>query len=111
MPSVPTQISVEVAYAEPQCAMVKILRLTVPATVADVLRSAAADPDFAQIDIAHAVVGVFGKIVRTDQILEDHDRVEIYRPLAADPKSARRARAGERRRKNQEPRASRCGRS
>jgi len=38
-------------------------------------------------------VGIFGKVVEEDAPLTDGDRVEIYRPLAADPKEARRRRA------------------
>jgi uncharacterized protein len=48
-------------------------------------------------------VGIFGRVCDPGQLLADGDRVEIYRPLAADPKSARRARAREAR-KNPRPR-------
>lgn len=42
-------------------------------------------------------VGVFGKLARLDTVLRDGDRVEIYRPLVADPKEARRRRVTRRR--------------
>jgi len=42
---------------------------------------------------AEAVVGVWGKVQSRDRTLRDGDRVEIYRPLTADPKAARRKRA------------------
>jgi uncharacterized protein len=93
-------IDVEVVYAEPGRAVVKTFRLISPATIGDFLRMAAVDPDFAGIDIANSAVGVFGKLATIDQVLTDRDRVEIYRPLAADPKSARRARAREARKKS-----------
>jgi putative ubiquitin-RnfH superfamily antitoxin RatB of RatAB toxin-antitoxin module len=86
-------IGIEVSYAEPQRAIVRTYRLAAPATLEDALRLAAADPVFSDIDIAHAVAGVFGRVAATHQLLEEGDRVEIYRPLAADPKTARRARA------------------
>ena len=86
-------ILVEVAYAEPHRAIVKVVRLAAPATIADALAVAAADPDFSGIDIAHAPVGVFGRLARPEQQLRAGDRIEIYRALAADPKIARRARA------------------
>jgi len=89
----PAPILVEVSYAEPLRAVVKTYRLVPPATVADVLQLAAADAAFSGVDIAHSQVGVFGRLVRRDQALGEGDRIEIYRPLAADPKSARRARA------------------
>jgi uncharacterized protein len=98
-PSLPADISVEVSYAEPQRAVVKTYRLSSAASVGDALRLAAADPDFAGIDLAHSTVGIFGKPSPLSQMLNDGDRVEIYRPLAADPKSARRARAREARRR------------
>jgi uncharacterized protein len=92
-------LRVEIAYAEPQRAIVKILRLAPGSQAADALRLAALDPEFAGLDLANAVIGIFGKLTRTDQVLKDGDRIEIYRPLTADPKTARRARAQESRRK------------
>ncbi|MFK7831259.1 MAG: RnfH family protein [Congregibacter sp.] len=38
-------------------------------------------------------VGIFGQLVSTGQVLREGDRVEIYRPLLADPKEVRKARA------------------
>ena len=95
----PADIGVEVTYAEPHRAIVKAYRLALPATIDDALRLAAADPEFAGIDIAGSAVGIFGRVADKGQTLADGDRVEIYRPLAADPKSARRARAREARSK------------
>jgi uncharacterized protein len=92
-------ILVEVAYAEPQHAIVKAYRLACTAVLADALAAAAADPDFAGIDVAGAAAGVFGALARPDQPLKAGDRVEIYRTLAVDPKDARRARAKQARRK------------
>jgi putative ubiquitin-RnfH superfamily antitoxin RatB of RatAB toxin-antitoxin module len=94
-----SSIIVEVAYAEPQRAIVKAFRLTSTATLADALAAAAADPEFAGIDLAGAAVGVFGTLARPEQPLKAGDRIEIYRALAVDPKAARRARAKQARRK------------
>src|ERR1017187_2627196 len=91
----PADIGIEVAYAESHRAIVKAYRLGVAATIADALRLAAADPEFAGIDFAASAAGIFGRVSALSQVLADGDRVEIYRPLAADPKSARRARARE----------------
>ncbi len=85
-------INVEVSYAQPEHAVVKNYRLPVPATVEDALRVARADPDFAGVNLDESAVGVFGRVTALSQILREGDRVEIYRPLAADPKSARRER-------------------
>ena len=48
---------------------------------------------FPEIDLAVNKVGIFSKIQKLDYILQDGDRIEIYRPLKADPKEARRQRA------------------
>jgi uncharacterized protein len=93
-------ILVEVAYAEPQRAVVKVFRLASPATVGDALKAIAADRDFSGISIDPESVGVFGKRARTEQVLATGDRVEIYRALAVDPKAARRARVKQARRGN-----------
>jgi hypothetical protein len=87
------ELRVEIAYAQPQRAIVKTYVLAPGARVADALRLASLDPDFSGIDLANSPLGVFGKIVRADQVLRQGDRIEIYRPLSADPKAARRARA------------------
>jgi putative ubiquitin-RnfH superfamily antitoxin RatB of RatAB toxin-antitoxin module len=94
-----TEISVQVSYAEPERAVVKTYRLTPPAIIEDALRMARCDPDFAGVDLEHAAVGVFGRVAALSQALSEGDRVEIYRPLAADPKSARRDRVKEARKR------------
>jgi uncharacterized protein len=86
-------VRIEVAYALPQRAVLRTYELAASATVKDALRAAAADPAFAGIDLAGATTGVFGMPARGEQLLHEGDRVEIYRPLAVDPKAARRARA------------------
>jgi uncharacterized protein len=63
-----------------------ILDLPSNATIADALTKAGFD------SIAIAAVGVWGKVRPLTFVLREHDRVEIYRPLQADPKAARRAR-------------------
>lgn len=96
MDSVPIQI--DVAYAEPQRAVVKTLYLPSGCCVADAIRMVAQDPDFQGVALENPVFGIFGRVVNADQVLKDGDRVEIYRPLAADPKIARRLRAKQHRR-------------
>lgn len=86
-------LRIEIAYAEPQRVIVKALRLPAGSCVADALRLAALDPDFTGVDLANSAFGIYGKVTRADHALQQGDRVEIYRPLAADPKIARRQRA------------------
>lgn len=95
-----TPLRIEIAYAEPQRAIVKAFRLAPGTCVADALQLAALDPDFSGVDLANSALGIFGRATRTDQPLLDGDRIEIYRPLTADPKAARRARAREARKKS-----------
>ncbi len=86
-------LCVEVVFADPARQVVKTYRLPAPATVAQALALAAADPEFAGVDCLHAPVGIFGRATAPTEALADGDRVEIYRPLAVDPKAARRSRA------------------
>ncbi len=83
---------IELVYAAP-APVIGIYELAAPATVADALRLAAADPRFACLDLANMPVGIFGQSVARNQALADGDRVEIYRALVQDPKTARRRRA------------------
>jgi uncharacterized protein len=99
MPTTGRTIDIEVVHAGPEFAAQKTYRLEWPATIADALRLAGADPVFAHVNLAASAVGVFGVIAGRDQSLADGDRVEIYRALAADPKAARRARAKNARRR------------
>ncbi len=47
------------------------------------------------LDLATGKFGLYGKLTKPDAVLRDRDRVEIYRPLIADPKEVRKARAAE----------------
>ena len=87
---------VEVVYATPSRQARYPLRIAPGATVDDAIRASGVLEAFPEIDLARNRVGVFGRLVRPDQALRDGDRVEIYRPLTADPKEARRKRAATR---------------
>lgn len=84
---------VEVAYARPERQL--ILKVEVPgdATVETALRASGIQARFPEIDLDNARVGIFGKLSKRDALLRPGDRVEIYRPLIADPKEVRRQRA------------------
>ena len=88
-------INVEVAYALPE--QQTLLALAVPAgtTAAEAVRRSGILEKHPELDLAGARLGVFGKHVKADTPLRDRDRVEIYRPLVADPKEVRRQRAAE----------------
>jgi putative ubiquitin-RnfH superfamily antitoxin RatB of RatAB toxin-antitoxin module len=82
-----------VVYAAPDLQIQGDYAIPGPATVDDVLRLAAEDPRFAAVDLLGSPVGIFGLVVDRARPLSDGDRIEIYRPLAVDPKQARRRRA------------------
>jgi uncharacterized protein len=88
-------IAVEVAYARPDVQVILPLQLPRGATVADALRDSRITERFPEIDLEQAKVGIFGKLTRMDTELRPKDRVEIYRPLIADPKEVRRQRAAQ----------------
>ncbi len=90
-------IRVEVAYALPDVQTVIELDMLEGATVRQALEQSGIARRHSEIDIVHASVGVFGRRKHPDARLNDGDRVEIYRPLIADPKQARRNRARGRR--------------
>jgi putative ubiquitin-RnfH superfamily antitoxin RatB of RatAB toxin-antitoxin module len=90
--AVPVRIEVVLAY--PEQAWRVDLSLPSGATVADALALARALPGFPPVEIGPEDVGVFGRKVAFDHGLQAGDRLELYRPLTADPKDARRKRAG-----------------
>lgn len=94
-----TPLTVEIVYALPHRAIRSQLRLDSGITVEAAMRLASIDPAFAGIDLKNCAYGIFGRIARGDEMLRDGDRLEIYRPLAADPKNARRERVKEARKK------------
>ncbi|AMX01785.1 RnfH family protein [Microbulbifer thermotolerans] len=93
-------IAVEVVYALPH--EQRLTRLLVPpgTTALDALVRSGIPEEFPEVDPATAKMGIFGQTLGTkglapaDQyVLQPGDRVEIYRPLIADPKEARKQRA------------------
>ena len=88
-------ISVEVAYALPQKQEVLSLKIRSGALVSEAIARSGIQQDFPEIDLASAKVGIYGKQVKLDAVLRDKDRIEIYRPLIADPKEIRKKRAAE----------------
>jgi len=86
-------LHVEVAYA--QEAVQEIIELDVPqgTTLEQVIPQSGILERFPEIDLEKNKVGIFGKISKQDALLREGDRVEIYRPLIADPKASRRKRA------------------
>jgi len=89
-------IPVEVAYATPAQQLILNLDVPVGACIEDAIRQSGILQRFPEIDLGRAArVGVFGKLAKLTSPLRAGDRVEIYRPLIADPKEVRRQRAAE----------------
>jgi len=86
------QINVSVCYATDTIEFLRELRLEAGATIADALRVSGLACEVPGIDVTAMTVGIYGKKKALDTMLREHDRVEVYRPLIADPKNARRRR-------------------
>lgn len=88
-------MSVEVAYALPDRQVIVKLSVAADANIEDVIRASGLLEHFPDIDLDRNKVGVFGKLGKLTDKLHAGDRVEIYRPLIADPKEVRKKRAAE----------------
>jgi hypothetical protein len=86
-------ISVEVAHATPHKQAILRLELAAGSTVAEAIERSGIRSVFPGLAITAGAVGIFSRKVPLDQVLSEGDRVEIYRPLVADPKEVRRERA------------------
>lgn len=88
-------IHVEVLFALPQ--RQELIRLELPAgsTVQQAVEASGLLRKYPEIDLSQNKLGIYAKLCKAETGLRDRDRVEIYRPLLADPKEIRRQRAAE----------------
>jgi putative ubiquitin-RnfH superfamily antitoxin RatB of RatAB toxin-antitoxin module len=91
----PTTIRVEVAYARPDEQLIIPVEAPAGATLEQVIVLSRIQDRFPEIDLGTTKVGVFGKLSKLSAVARAGDRVEIYRPLLADPKAVRKQRAAE----------------
>ncbi|QIM43918.1 RnfH family protein [Leclercia adecarboxylata] len=89
----PANIVVEVAYALPEKQYLQRVTLEEGATVEEAIRASGLLALRSDIDLAKNKVGIYSRPVKLADNVKDGDRVEIYRPLIADPKELRRQRA------------------
>ena len=89
------KIKIEVAYALPHEQVLRKLEVAENTTLADAIKLSGLLEKYPEIDLAKNKLGLFGKLSKADTVLRDKDRVEIYRPLIADPKEVRKKRAEE----------------
>ncbi|MEW5839210.1 MAG: RnfH family protein [Pseudomonadota bacterium] len=89
------KMNIEVAYALPE--RQTLLRLKVPAgtTAEQAVQLSGLPERYPDLDLASSKLGIFAKVVPSSRELREGDRVEIYRPLIADPKAVRQKRAEE----------------
>ena len=92
MASDKARISVEVVYALPERQILLALEVAPGTTVHEAIEQSGIAQYFSGVD-AGGRCGIFGKRVKRGAILKEGDRIEIYRPLIADPKDSRRRRA------------------
>lgn len=88
-------IQVEVAYARPERQVILPVMLASGATIEQAIEQSGVLSEFPEIDLSQNKVGIFGKLSKKTAELKAGDRVEIYRPLLADPKEVRRKREAE----------------
>lgn len=86
-------IRIEVAYALPARQDVVPLTLSAGSTLQQAIEASGLLTKYPAIDLAKSKFGIYSKLARLDTVLRDLDRVEIYRPLIADPKEVRKQRA------------------
>ena len=86
-------IRVEVVLAMPERQELVVLEVATGSTLSDAIAQSGLPEKFEGFELDLANVGIFGQKTASDQVLRDGDRVEIYRPLIADPKEVRRQRA------------------
>lgn len=86
-----------VCYAAPDEIFLESLDVAHGTTLGDAIRASGVLQAFPQLDLGICRVGVFGKLRSLDTAVQPGDRIEIYRPLIADPKAARQRRVAHKR--------------
>jgi uncharacterized protein len=86
-------IAVQVCYASHEQVFLVDLQVAPGTTIGQAIARSGLLGQVPEIDLATMPVGIYSKKKQLDTVLREHDRVEIYRPLIADPKQSRRQRA------------------
>lgn len=87
------EIQVQVCYAKPDLQVLRTVSVPEGASLKAAIEASGVLGLMPEIDLSVCRVGIYGKLKTLDSTLRQHDRVEIYRPLIADPKDSRRKRA------------------
>lgn len=88
-------IEIEVVYAAVDRQVLRALSVPEGTTVREAVLKSGIGEEFPELDLSECALGIFGKVVADPQVrlIQAGDRIEIYRPLLADPKEVRRLRA------------------
>jgi hypothetical protein len=89
------KINIEVVYALPDEQLLLKKAVSSGSTVMEGIQASGLLEKIPTLDLSAHKLGIYGKLSKADAILRDKDRIEIYRPLIADPKEVRRRRAEE----------------
>jgi putative ubiquitin-RnfH superfamily antitoxin RatB of RatAB toxin-antitoxin module len=87
------KIQIEVVYGLPNRQVLMVLSVKNGTTVEEGIIASGITAEFDDIDLAINKVGIWNRSAKLSDILKDLDRIEIYRPLIADPKEVRKRRA------------------
>lgn len=87
------EITVEISYALPSEQLIVPIKAAKSITAEQAIKASGILKKFPEIDLGINKIGIFGKLTKLDTPLRHLDRVEIYRPLIADPKEVRKQRA------------------
>jgi putative ubiquitin-RnfH superfamily antitoxin RatB of RatAB toxin-antitoxin module len=96
MDDLAAKFQVQVCYATPERQILLDVIIPIGSTLHQAIDASGVLPQAPEIDLSVWRVGVYGKLKSLNAALHDHDRVEIYRPLIADPMESRRRRASKR---------------
>jgi putative ubiquitin-RnfH superfamily antitoxin RatB of RatAB toxin-antitoxin module len=91
----PDLIDIEVVYPLAQKQEIFNVKMPAGATVRQAIEASGVLSKYPEIDLAKNKLGIFAKLTKPDALLRARDRIEIYRPLIADPKEVRKQRAAE----------------
>jgi hypothetical protein len=90
-------VRVSVCYPLPGNPQMRELTVAAGTTLLEAIHASGLPAQYPQLALDGCKLGIFGKVREAATVLRDGDRVEIYRPLVADPKEARRRRVEKKR--------------
>lgn len=91
----PEAIRIEVVYPLPHEQLLLPVEVPAGASVREGIIASGVLTRYPELSLETLHVGIFGKLTKLDESLRDRDRIEIYRPLIADPKAVRKQREAE----------------